>query len=136
MSNLVDINDILNKFKNVKEVHEYTKVLFSKLESMTSHCQSLKQEVEHLKTQLVNSKLPSIGLQISNEQLICEMELARLKDLASQRSLSLEETKKFEIFSKQLINIKKEIPLKDEDETPINIKLLKEEDLIKLAEDK
>ena len=61
---------------------------------------------------MLEGNLPSltfetdISLGVSNEQLICETQILLLKDAAVTRSLTMEESKKFQIFTDILEKIK------------------------------
>lgn len=120
MNNVSDISDIIGKFKKVSEIKVYAEQLFIKLKIATETIQKQQEEIAHLKKLLDGAvTTPSIAApsDISNEMLICEMEIARLQKTAADRPLSLEETKKLSILINDLISIKKAKKDKlDEDE--------------------
>jgi hypothetical protein len=70
--------------------------------------EQLEKEVERLTIENVQMKAlnPSAnGFEVSDQETIAVVQLAILKNLAMQRELTLEETKKCEIFTKLLIQL-------------------------------
>jgi hypothetical protein len=109
-----DIKSITSKAKSVLEIKKYAEDLFNKLSSALLKIQDQEKEIEHLKT-LIGGAVPIIAPNdIGHNQLLCEMEIARLQKTAEMRPLSIEEAKKFDIFNKNLLAIKK--PKKEEDD--------------------
>jgi hypothetical protein len=132
MSNLTDINQLEEGFQ---ELQKYSDSQFHLVNKLREDIARLESENKSLKI-MIEQNLPSIGLQvgdvslgISNEQLICEVQLNMLKDLAVGRSLTLEETKRFEIYTKIL----KDIKSGNKNAVDINIQKMSDEELIKAA---
>jgi hypothetical protein len=85
--------------------------LFIKSKQAVERIKELETEVAHLKDLLTNAvPIVNLGtvenkletLEISNAQLICENQIARLKDRAMQTELTLEDSKKLDIYIKNL----------------------------------
>lgn len=109
MTKLTDINQMEEGFK---ELQEYSDSQFHLITRLQENVARLEAENKSLKIML-EQNLPTIGskpldlsLGISNEQLICEVQLTMLKDLAVVRELTLEETKKFQTFTDVLTKVK------------------------------
>lgn len=109
MTKLTDINQMEEGFK---ELQEYSDSQFHLITKLQENVARLEAENKSLKIML-EQNLPTIGnkpldlsLGISNEQLICEVQLTMLKDLAVVRELTLEETKKFQTFTDVLAKVK------------------------------
>jgi hypothetical protein len=58
-----------------------------------------EKEIAHLKT-LLEATAPFVGIQDQNEEIIAEIQLNKLRKKAEIVELTLEEARKFEIFSK------------------------------------
>lgn len=110
---LETIVDISEKFQENAIIAE----LYSKLAKKEEKIKELKEEIDnklakitHLEQMLMKT-IPNLfnteKIQVPDEVTIAEMQLQKLKGLAMNRDLTLEETRKFEIFSK-VKNIKKE----------------------------
>lgn len=94
--------------------------------------EQLEEEVKKLSTEVITLKATgaSGGLQLyntSSSETICVVQLAMLEQLSMNRELTLEESKKVELFSKVLRDERAKIAKKEED-TPA---LLSNEDLLK-----
>jgi len=91
-----------NKTKNelIEELNSLKNIMSKKddlIEKMMSDISNLKQEINAAKS-----------LEMDNEELIAEMQLSMIKDTATSRPLTLEEARKYEIFSKIKNNINKD----------------------------
>lgn len=109
MSDVKNISDLEEGFQSLQEYSDSQFHLISKLNEKVAR---LESENKSLKTML-ESNLPSLGFNttdlsigISSEQLICETQLVMLKDVAVTRNLTLEEAKKFQIFTDILLKVK------------------------------
>jgi len=132
MDKLVSIDQMEDGFK---ELQEYSDSQFHLITKLRDDVARLESENKSLKIML-EQNLPSIGLKpldlslgVSNEQLICEVQLTFLKDLAVVRELTLEETKKFQTFTEVLTKVKAGKKPGDE----LGISRMSDEELMKAA---
>lgn len=108
---------------------ELTPILQQKLEDITSisskfeesqwrtRCESLERELDRAKTRIKELELKdSVVHQKTPEQVICEMEIAKLQETSMKRSLTLEETKRFDFLVKNLLLIKES----EKEKEPVN----------------
>lgn len=124
----------------------YIKAQTSTIISQTKEINRLKQELEkiakeneRLSMELVQTKaVGSVSgggsegqFDISAEETICVVQLEILKNMAMTRELTLEETKKAEIYTKTLLMIRGKKPVEKEEE---KIEKLSNEDLLKMME--
>jgi hypothetical protein len=103
-----------------QELQHYSDAQYKTISHLQQRIAQLESENNSLKV-LVEQNLPALGMDtsnlvlgVSNEQLICETQLLNLKNVAVSRDLTMEETRKFQIFSDVLEKIKRKSP--DEDE--------------------
>jgi hypothetical protein len=68
-------------------------------------------EIEHLKKLLEAMVPPLIKIELQPEEIVAESQLRRLRDMAQGRDLTLEEARKFEIFSKIKQSVEKTRPI-------------------------
>lgn len=114
MSNVITIDTLAGQFESYSELQKYCDNQYKTLQIIQKENTALKKEIEHLKdllsstTTLMSSSVESF--QPTNEELICEIQLTKLKDKAFQRELTLEETKRLEILVKSLHAIKEKSP--------------------------
>jgi hypothetical protein len=129
---MADINDLERSFNDLQE---YSDNQFRTINSLKKEMEKLKEENKSLKTML-EGHTPSIafsdigGIGISNEQLVCETQIAILKDRAITRELTYEEAKKFAIFTEVLEGIKKNTAKSND----VMVEKMPVEDLLKLVE--
>ena len=123
-----DINGVMEDFINLQG---YADSQFHVISDLQKKVAELEIENRSLKSML-GSMTPDLELggTISNEQLICETQLVLLKDAAITRSLTMEESKKFQIFSTVLESLRHQHKGSD-----WNVKRLSEDELIRLAVD-
>lgn len=79
--------------------------------SLKARVKILEQENSELKRhiQSLSKMIPDDSIvNTSDEQIICEVEIRRLRDIALSRPMNLEETKKLDILMKNLKDIKNE----------------------------
>lgn len=134
MADIQDISDIAGKFKNVAELRKYAEDLFKKVKLYTETIVKQKEEIDHLK-QLLDGSTSSLTGQIADPnlpvgQLLCEMEIMRLEKTAATRALTIEEAKRFDIYNKNLLAIKK--PKKDSEDDHV-LEHLDDKALIEIA---
>lgn len=94
----------------MSELQAYAGAQFNQITSLNKKLSKLEEENAHLK-KLIDSGVPALkeagqlidlGLQISNEELICVTQIKMLKESALNRELTLEEAKKADIYIKIL----------------------------------
>jgi hypothetical protein len=128
-----DINDIEKSFS---ELQEYSDTQFRTIVELKKQIESQKEEIKSLKAML-EGNLPAIGINLSelgsigipNEQLICEAQITLLKERAVSRELTLEEAKKFQIYTTVLSDIR----LAKQDTPNVNVQKLSDDELLKLV---
>lgn len=136
-NNIVNIDKMIAGFKTESELKTYCNVQFKTITNLNKKLKEQEQEIEHLKTLLEkNAPLLSISesgilTETTDEEQICRTQLRRLRDQSMNRELTLEETKKAEIFVKLLLN---QINIKD-NEQEHSIKNMSSADLLKLVDD-
>lgn len=103
-----DIKDLQEAFIEAKEFSNASARVISELQKKI---QKLEGENESLKVML-EQNVPILheinDLGISPSRIICETQIALLKNRAVQAELTLEETRKFQIFSEILEKLKAE----------------------------
>jgi len=125
MKSLDDMEKAFNELQN----HSDTQ--FKSIVELKKQIKKLEEENKSLKSKTDSSPsgINFDGIGISNEQLICETQIAILKDKAVTRELTFEEAKKFAIFTEVLENLKKNTKSSD-----IIVQKMSDEDLLKLVE--
>jgi hypothetical protein len=102
----------------------YQKAQASTIISQTKEINVLRKQREQLEAQIAqlimeNTQFkalnPTTTFDISDEETICVVQIALLKNLAMQRELTLEECKKTEIYCKVLKDIRSKVLPKDDD---------------------
>jgi hypothetical protein len=99
--------------------------LQKKLARLEEENKSLQLMLEGTVPLIQNPTMQITG--ITNEQLICETQIKRLKDAACERELTLEESRKFQIFVDTLQKIR---PEKGDE---LNADAIPEADLLQLV---
>jgi small-conductance mechanosensitive channel len=108
---------IINQTRQINELRK-------KLEELSKQCEQLTIENTQMK-----ALAPSTGIiEMTDQESICLVQIALLKNFALQRELTLEECKKVEIYVKVLKEIKSAKPEKEE----ISASSLSNEELIAL----
>jgi len=120
----------------------YIKAQTSTIISQTKEVNTLKREIDRLAKEnerlvLENTQMRAMspapeGSQFTttDEETICIIQLAMLKNMAVTRELTLEECKKSEIYLKMIQSIRGKAPVKEEESTD----KLSNEDLLKLMD--
>lgn len=148
-----DKNDSVDKLadeysKTEDDKAAYIKAQTSTIISQTKEINKLKNEVEKLASE--NEKigmelvqLKAVGavsgggsssegsFNVSDEETICVVQLAILKNMAMTRELTLEETKKAEILTKTLLLVRGKKPIEKEED---KVEKLSNEDLLKMMD--
>lgn len=93
------------EFREIAELRDYCNQQYSTLTKVLEENQKLKEEIQHLKL-LLSGAVPVISnlepTKLDDEELICIMQIQRLKDLAQKRELTLDEVKKLDLLHKNL----------------------------------
>lgn len=107
-SNLIGIEDLAKKAVHAK-LEEDNVGLSQTIDKLLKLLEEKESEIDHLKSMLGRS-VPIIGeLNLSNEELIAEKQIARLREFSMLRELTLDEAKRLDIFVKiKHMNEKKE----------------------------
>lgn len=127
----MDIKDLNNSFNDLQS---YSDAQFKTIVELNKQIAQLKAENESLKLMLeqnipdLSLQTSDIGLGISNEQLICETQILLLKNDAMLRPLTMEETRKLEIFSNVLDKVKRG----SKDPVEIEVNKLTNNDLLQI----
>jgi hypothetical protein len=105
-------DEMLKDFKTLTELKRFSKEQHQTILQLTNQIEQLKKENESLKKssggEVVRaSSGPVIAGPVydNHEENICRMELKKLHDLSLDRALTLEETKKVEIYTKLLLQL-------------------------------
>lgn len=102
------------------------------LEKVAAENEKLSMELVQLKAVGAASGAGSEGqFDTSAEETICVVQLEILKNMAMTRELTLEETKKAEIFTKTLLMVRGKKPVEKEED---KVEKLSNEDLLKMME--
>ena len=101
-----NIATLAGKFKTSIELQTYCDAQYTALTKAYERIGQLEGEIKHLQG-LLTSTAPLVENKSeliikSTEQVICEMEIERLKQTAMNRILTLEETKRFDLLVKNL----------------------------------
>jgi hypothetical protein len=110
------IDDISKNFKDIAEYKAYSEAQYKLIINQSKKINELENKIKDLE-KLLASSTPIIGEEnelpkklsiqlMSSEEAIAVMEIEKLKDLSLERDLSMEETKRYEIFTKTLLNIR------------------------------
>lgn len=110
-------------FKKFAELKVYADKQAEKIEL-------LEKEIANLKTQLATPNLIEPAKKVSDEEVICVTQIEKLREIATKRSLTLEEVKMLDLLNKNLLLIRKVDPDEPEVKKPVNVAVA---DLIKLV---
>jgi hypothetical protein len=98
------------QYKEMSQLQEFATSQQKIIIQLSKKIQKIEEERDHLKS-LLESSVPlikkegeSLGEKFltSAEEAICVMQLEKLRDVSASRELTLEETRKVEVFSKVL----------------------------------
>jgi|GEM_PF-2060277 hypothetical protein len=140
-------NDSIDKLvetysKSEDEQKAYIKAQQTTIINQTKEINALKREIEKLAAEnerilLENAQLKALSggakgdFSTTAEETICLVQLEMIKNMALTRELTLEETKKSEIFLKMLQSIRGKAAQQSEEE---KVEKLSNEDLLKFME--
>lgn len=125
------IGDELMK-DNIKELEAKCFNLSNTVQNLLNKLAEKEMEIIHLK-KMLDSMVPkdkAFKIEISDEEIIADLQLRRLKEAAMNRELSLEEAKKYDTYVKNKRLVKGDSTEAIEHKP---LKQLEKEDLIKLA---
>jgi predicted RNase H-like nuclease (RuvC/YqgF family) len=134
-NSIVSIDKMIEKFKSESELKAYCNVQFKTISNLNKKIKDKDEEIEHLKqlleknTQLYTASPEGIITESTDAEQICRTQIRRLRDQSMNRELTLEESKKVEIFAKLLLQQNNKKDSADEDQ----IKKMSPEELIKLV---
>lgn len=107
----MSLDKMLEEFKTLADLQTFAEAQYKTIQDLTRKNKDLKDEIVRLQKQLENGvqkqddsnpspiTILSTG---SDEEIIAKVQLGKLKELSYERELTLEETKRTEIFSKIL----------------------------------
>jgi hypothetical protein len=101
-----NIQTLEGKFENLLDLQSYANSQYQVIQKQNELIARLQSEVAQLKSLLSSTVVADEKLSkfvVSTEQTICEIEIARLKETAIQRGLTLEETKRLDLLVKNLV---------------------------------
>lgn len=108
------MDKMLEQFKDVASLQKYAEAQYKTILSLSRKVKVLEEENVELKDLLEKStpllqeeKQNFIAYQVeasSDEEMIAKVQLARMKEISMDRELTLEETKRVEIFTKILLS--------------------------------
>lgn len=134
MSDTKNVTELQAAFNDLQE---YSDNQFRTILDLKKQIDALKIEKKQLQESLeknipvISNNISNISIGITNEQLVCETQILLLKDHAVTRELTLEETKKFEIYTKVLENIKSKAPKQSD----AHVEKMTDDQLLKLVVD-
>lgn len=112
----MSLSSMFQETKELSDLQAFCEAQQKSLVSLTKQIKQLEDERDHLKT-LLEATTPTISnpsvaptsitekLLTTDQETICRVQLTRLREISLERELTLEETKKVEIFSKILSSI-------------------------------
>lgn len=134
--NIISVDKLIEKFKSEAELKTYCNIQFKTITKLNKSIQEKDEEITHLKELLAKSvplldKSPEgIITESTDEEQICRTQLRRLRDQSMNRELTLEESKKAEIF----VKILKGYTVTKDDKDKESVKKMTSEELIKLVD--
>lgn len=112
MSDSSPMNQMLAQFKDLSELQAFANAQQRTIIELTKKLKKAEDETKHLKSLLEKSvpliesdeskKLQKKGFLTNDEESICRQQLFLLNQMSAERELTLEESKRVEIFSKIL----------------------------------
>jgi len=101
------VSDMADKFKEESELQLTVEAQMLTLVKLNKKIKQVEDENEHLKKLLKQTNPIIVSMEEAglDEELISRSELRKLRNVSQERELSMEETKKVEIYSKIMANI-------------------------------
>lgn len=109
------VDKTVAQYKDFNQLQEFAQAQQTTIIQLSKKIQRLEDERDHLKKLLESSVpllnepgriIPGNKILTGVEEAICVMQLDRLRDISLERELTLEETRRVEIFSKVLASVK------------------------------
>lgn len=120
-----NIDEMAKKFESMAELKEYADAQYNVILKLQKDNHDLKAKVKELEAKVLVD--PSqLKPDSKDAQLICELEIAKLRNKSTFQELTLEDTRKLEIYSKVLAQVSR----KKEEE---NFSEFSESELIEIA---
>lgn len=128
----MSIDKTVAQYKEFSQLQEFAQAQQTTIIQLSKKIQKLEDERNHLK-KLLESTVPLIA-PVKNEnendsEYICTMEISKLRDISTQRELTLEESRRLETYFKILTQINNR-PKKEEKE----VEKLSDSEVLKLVE--
>lgn len=102
----MELDKLLEKFTEITEIKAYANAQYNTILDLQNKLQAANGEIEHLKS-ILDGISPNLSakelLKGSNQEEVCKRELYKLNERSKISALTLEETKKVEIYTKLLI---------------------------------
>lgn len=133
------IDSLMKDFKDVADWMAFAESQQKLIAELNQKNNQMAEEVEHLKG-LLGSTVPMLitdrptdeSISVTDDaETICRMEIAKLRDISSRAALTMEEAKRFEIFSKQLQTLQSKAAPRE-----VKARNVSDKDLLLLAEGK
>lgn len=134
-------NKILDNFDTVEDLRQYASSQYTTIIAQSKKITELERKVESLDSKLIEAErkvavTSSLSIEQpegqSDTEVVCVVQIAMLKGLAMNRELTLEESKKLDIFCK-ILQLLKGKPVKEEDKKKESMSKLSTEQLLALA---
>lgn len=114
----MDIDQLAQSFKTLKELRHYCDSQMMVISELNKKIVALQEENKHLQdllsksTPIISDASGSLEIykNMTNELAVCLMQIKILKEKSEDGELSLEDTKKLEIYTKLLLNLKTDKP--------------------------
>lgn len=110
-----DVSKTIQQYKDFDQLQQFAQAQHTTIVQLSKKIQKIEDERDHLKKLLESSvpilktdNTPALGNKFltSDEEAICVMQLNKLRDISSERELTLEESRRVEIFSKILTSVR------------------------------
>jgi hypothetical protein len=129
---LDNLDDLLEKFTEITELKAYANAQYNTIVTLQEKLTEANSELSHLR-ELLDASMPNLPrsaiLRGSDQEETCKREIHKLSVRSLENVLSLEETKKLEIFTKLLLSIEGKEKTSDE-----SLKNLTDEELMNVVE--
>lgn len=111
-------NDMFDQFKDIVEMREYANAQYNTIVTQSKKITQLEEEIRHMKrllaeaTPLLPVSTDQSALHVNDEEFIARIEIKKLRDVSMARELTMEETRKLEVYAKllhQLNNVPKKL---------------------------
>lgn len=120
---------MVEEFTNYAELLEFSKAQHKTIVELTRKVNNLEKKLKNTNNSKLITKEDSEILRVSDEEIICRTQLNLLREIAMERELTLEETRKVDMYSKILI------ALNDKPKTiELKTKNMKDDELLAVLE--